>query len=169
MCSGLCLVRGLRSEMLPVIILIWNQKESLGSPEGKSISVVFGLLIRISEIFFQFWTGFFIFPVEWWHPKLWNGVIRSRYLCVPPASRTRLVQLQDVSSRLQTLEWHFPLPGAGILLKCAFVFPSPVWRKWDLCALEAAQNRGYLLYPLKSPIICLQVLKPKRTINPDCT
>lgn len=40
---------------------------------------------------------------------------------------------------------------------------------WTCVLWKQHKTKGVFLYPLKSPIICLQVLKPKRSINPDCT
>lgn len=147
-----------------------KSERKFGVPlKGKSISVVFGLLIGICEICFQFWNGFFIF---------FCGMMASQTLERGNEEQVSLCLLRagpDLFSCRMSAWDHKPWNDIFLSLELEFcwnvlLFSPPLSGKSGTCVLwKQHKTEGIFLYLLKSPIICLQVLKPKRTINPDCT
>lgn len=134
-CSNLCFVRVLRSEILTVMIIsVLNKLEiksscvcAFFSSIRKIVYLAWSLLAYHQDFWkvLPIWIYYFFFNFEWWHPKLCNGIIRNGYLCVPSVKQDETCSI--AWCRLETAKsgMTFSSSRSWVSVEICFCFQLP--------------------------------------------
>lgn len=78
---------------------------------------------------FEMVSFFFFLNFWWWRPKLWNGVIRNGYLCVPSIKQDETCSVAWCRLETANTGMTFSSHPSWVSVEMCFCFPLPCLEK----------------------------------------